>query len=98
MPKIMVSLQSILCPQRIGGLIPVATDCGIPLRIEAKPETARLFSEMIRLGTNEAKIAASHRLFAKQTFVNNPQVIQRYTAVSQRYPASQKMSSFNNAY
>ncbi len=78
-------------PQKVMGLILVATDCGISLRIKAQPEATKLFSEMIRLGTNEAKIAAAHCLFAKQTFEKNPQVIQRYAEVSQRFPASQKM-------
>ncbi|MBW2432815.1 MAG: alpha/beta hydrolase [Deltaproteobacteria bacterium] len=78
-------------PQKIAGLILVATDCGISLRIKAKTETARLFSEMIRLGTDEAKIAAAGCLFGKQTFESKPEVIQRYTEVSQRFPASQKI-------
>jgi pimeloyl-ACP methyl ester carboxylesterase len=78
-------------PQKIAGLILVATDCGISLRIKAKPETTRRFSEMIRLGTDEAKLAAAGCLFAKQTFESKPKVIQRYTEVSQRFPASQKI-------
>ena len=78
-------------PQKIAGLILVATDCGISQRIKAQPEASKLFSEMIRLGTDEAKLAAAHCLFAKQTFDDNPQVIQRYADVSQRFPASQKM-------
>ncbi len=78
-------------PQKMAGLILVATDCGISRRIKAEPETTRLFSEMIRLGTDEAKIEAAGCLFAKQTFEKKPEVIQRYTEVSQRYPASQKM-------
>ena len=77
--------------QRVKGLILVATDCGISLRIKAQPQATKLFSEMIRLGTPEAKLAAAQCLFAKQTFENNPQVIQRYAEVSQRFPASQKM-------
>ena len=76
---------------RIAGLILVATDCGISLRIKAKPEASRRFSEMIRLGTDEAKVAAADCLFAKQTFERKPEVIQRYTDVSQRFPASQKI-------
>jgi pimeloyl-ACP methyl ester carboxylesterase len=32
-------------PQKIAGLILVATDCGISLRIKAKPEASRLFSD-----------------------------------------------------
>lgn len=78
-------------PEKVAGLILVATDCGISLRIKAKPEATRLFSEMIRLGTNEAKLAAAGCLFARQTFETKPQVIQRYTEISQRFPASQKM-------
>ena len=78
-------------PHTIAGLILAATDCGISQRIKAKPEATHLFSEMIRLGTNEAKLAAAHCLFAKQTFETNPQVIQRYADVSQRFPAPQKM-------
>ncbi|MDX1707183.1 MAG: alpha/beta hydrolase [Desulfobacterales bacterium] len=78
-------------PQKIAGLILVATDCGISLRIRAQPEVTRLFSEMIRLGTEEAKLAAARCLFANQTFENNPQVIQHYADVSQRFPATQKM-------
>ena len=78
-------------PQRVAGLILVATDCGISLRIKAKPEASRLFSEMIRLGTDEAKAAAAGCLFAKQTVDRKPEVIQRYTEVSQRFPTSQKM-------
>ena len=78
-------------PKKIAGLILVATDCGISLRIKAKPETTRLFSEMIRLGTDDAKLAAAGYLFAKQTFERKQDVIQRYTEVSQRFAASQKM-------
>jgi 3-oxoadipate enol-lactonase len=77
-------------PEKVNGLILVATDCGISLRIKAKPEFSRLFSEMIRLGTNEAKKAAACCLFAKQTFETRPDIIQRYTEVSLRFPASQK--------
>ena len=77
--------------QMLAGLILVATDCGISLRIKARPEATKLFSEMIRLGSPEAKLAAAQCLFAKQTFENDPHVIQRYTDVSQRFPASQKM-------
>ena len=65
-------------PEKVNGLILVATDC------------SRLFSEMIRLGTNEAKQAAAGCLFAKQTFETRPDIIQRYTEVSLRFPASQK--------
>ncbi len=78
-------------PQKINGLILAATDCGISLRIKAQPEATKLFSEMICLGTNDAKLAAGRCLFAKQTFENHPDIIQRYADVSQRYPASQKM-------
>ena len=77
-------------PEKVNGLILVATDCGISLRIKAKPEFSRLFSEMIRLGTNEAKKAAAGCLFAKQTVETRPDIIQRYTEVSLRFPASQK--------
>ncbi|MGD2097898.1 MAG: alpha/beta hydrolase [Desulfobacterales bacterium] len=59
--------------------------------MEAKPEVTRLFNEMIRQGTAEAKAAAAGCLFAKQTFERKPEVIQRYTEVSQRFPASPKM-------
>jgi 3-oxoadipate enol-lactonase len=77
-------------PEKVNGLILVATDCGISLRIKAKPEFSRLFSEMIRLGTNEAKKAAAGCLFAKQTVETRPDIIQRYTEVSLRFPASLK--------
>lgn len=77
-------------PEKVNGLILVATDCGISLRIKAKPEFSRLFSEMIRLGTNEAKKAAACCLFAKQTFETRPDIIQCYTEVSLRFPASPK--------
>jgi 3-oxoadipate enol-lactonase len=77
-------------PHKINGLILVATDCGISLRTEARPEYSRLFTEMIRLGTNEAKTSAAGCLFAKQTFKNRPDIIQRYAEVSLRFPASQK--------
>jgi pimeloyl-ACP methyl ester carboxylesterase len=77
-------------PEKISGLILVATDCGISLRIKAPPEYSRLFSEMIRLGTNEAKTAAACCLFAKQTFESRPDIIERYAEVSLRFPASQK--------
>lgn len=78
-------------PKKVAGLILVATDCGISRRIKAKPEATRLFSEMIRLGTNEAKLAAAGCLFAKHTFDRKPEVIERYTEISQRFPPSQKM-------
>jgi pimeloyl-ACP methyl ester carboxylesterase len=77
-------------PEKINGLILVATDCGISLRIKARPEYSRLFSEMIRLGTNEAKTAAAGCLFAKQTFESRSDIIQRYNEVSLRFPAPQK--------
>ncbi len=77
-------------PEKINGLILVATDCGISLRIKARPEYSRLFSEMIRLGTNEAKTAAAGCLFAKQTFESRPNIIERYAEVSLRFPAPQK--------
>jgi pimeloyl-ACP methyl ester carboxylesterase len=78
-------------PEKVNGLILVATDCGISLRIKAKPEFTRLFTEMVRLGTDEAKKAATGCLFAKQTFETRPNIIQRYTEVSLRFPASQKI-------
>jgi len=81
---------ALTCPEKVNGLILVATDCGNSLRIKAKPEFSRLFSEMIRLGTNEAKKAAAGCLFAKQTLETRPDIIQRYTEVSLRFPASQK--------
>ena len=62
-------------PAKIKGLILVATDCGASLRIEARPEYSRLFTEMIRLGTIEAKTAAAGCLFAKQTFESRPDII-----------------------
>ena len=77
-------------PEKINGLILVATDCGISLRISARPEYSGLFTEMIRLGTNEAKTAAAACLFAKQTFESRPDIIQRYAEVSLRFPAAQK--------
>ena len=46
---------------------------------------------MVRLGTDEAKKAATGCLFAKQTFETRPNIIQRYTEVSLRFPASQKI-------
>ena len=78
-------------PEKVNRLILVATDCGISLRIKAKPEFSRLFAEMVRLGTDEAKKAAARCLFAKQTFETRPDIIQRYTEVSLRFPASQKI-------
>jgi pimeloyl-ACP methyl ester carboxylesterase len=77
-------------PGKINGLILVATDCGISMRIKARPEYSSLFTEMIRLGTNEAKTAAAGCLFAKQTFESRPDIIQRYAEVSLRFPAAQK--------
>jgi pimeloyl-ACP methyl ester carboxylesterase len=70
-------------PEKINGLILVATDCGISLRIKARPEYSRLFSEMILLGTNEAKTAAA-------AYESRSDIIQRYAEVSLRFPAPQK--------
>ncbi len=78
-------------PEKVNGLILVATDCGITLRIKAKPEVARLFSDMVSLGTPEAKLAAAGCLYAKQTFETKTEVIQRYNEVSMRFPASQEI-------
>ena len=78
-------------PDRVNGLVLVATDCGISLRIKAKPEFSRLFSEMVRQGTDEAKKAAARCLFGKQTLETRPDIIQRYTEVSLRFPASQQI-------
>lgn len=78
-------------PEKVNGLILVATDCGISLRIKARPEFSRLFTDMVRLGTMEAKQAAARCLFAEQTFETRPDIIQRYAEVSARYPASQQI-------
>ncbi len=78
-------------PETVNGLILAATDCGVTGRIRAKPEVTRLFSEMIRLGTDAARMAAASCLFAPQTFEAKPEVIQRYADVSKRFPATQKM-------
>ena len=78
-------------PEKVNGLILVATDCGITLRIKAQPEVARLFSDMVSLGTPEAKLAAAGCLFAKQTFKTKTEVIQSYNEVSMRFPASQEI-------
>ena len=78
-------------PEKINGLVLVATDCGISLRIKARPEYSGLFTEMIRLGTTEAKTAAAGCLFAKRTFESRPDIIERYAEVSLRFPAPQKM-------
>jgi len=78
-------------PEKINGLILVATDCGTSLRIKARSEYTRLFSEMIRLGTSEAKTAAAGCLFARRTFESRPDIIKRYAEVSLRFPASQKI-------
>jgi len=80
-------------PEKVKGLILVATDCGIPLRINARPEVSRLFSEMVSLGTPEAKLAAAACLYAKQTFDSKTEVIERYNEVSMRFPASADMMS-----
>ena len=76
-------------PEKIKGLILVATDCGITQRIKARPEVSRLFSQMVSLGTPEAKLAAAACLYAKHTFESNTKVIERYNEVSMRFPASQ---------
>jgi pimeloyl-ACP methyl ester carboxylesterase len=81
---------ALACPDKINGLILVATDCGISLRIKARPEYSRLFTEMIRLGTDEAKTAAAGCLFTQKTFESRPDIIQRYAEVSLRFPAPQK--------
>lgn len=78
-------------PEKVNGLILAATDCGITQRIKARPEVSRLFSEMVALGTPEAKLAAAACLYAKNTLESKPEVIQRYNEVSMRYPASQDM-------
>ena len=80
-------------PEKVNGLILVATDCGISLRIKAKPESSRLFTEMVRLGTIEARQAAAACLFANQAFESRPDIIQRYAEVSARFPASQQTLS-----
>ena len=78
-------------PEKVNGLILAATDCGITQRIKARPEVSRLFSEMVALGTPEAKLAAAACLYTKNTFESKTEVIQRYNEVSMRFPASQDM-------
>jgi len=78
-------------PEKVNGLILAATDCGITLRIKARPEVSGLFSDMVSLGTPEAKLAAAACLYAKQTFESKTEVIQRYNEVSMRFPASQEI-------
>ncbi len=78
-------------PEKVNGLILAATDCGITQRIKARPEVSRLFSDMVALGTPEAKLAAARCLYAKQTFATKTEVIQRYNEVSMRFPASQEI-------
>ena len=76
-------------PEKIKGMILVATDCGITQRIKARPEVSRLFSQMVSLGTPEAKLAAAACLYAKHTFESKTEVIEHYNEVSMRFPASQ---------
>ena len=76
-------------PEKVRGLILVATDCGITQRIKARPEVSRLFSQMVSLGTTEAKLAAAACLYAQKTFESKTDVIERYNEVSMRFPASQ---------
>ena len=76
-------------PEKVRGLILVATDCGITKRIKARPEVSRLFSQMVSLGTTEAKLAAAACLYAQNTFESKTDVIERYNEVSMRFPASQ---------
>jgi len=78
-------------PEKVKGLILAATDCGITQRIKARPEVSRLFSDMVSLGTPEAKLAAAGCLYARQTFETKTEVIQRYNEVSMRFPASQEI-------
>ena len=78
-------------PEKVNGLILVATDCGVTQRIKARPEVSRLFSEMVSQGTAEAKLAAAACLYAKQTFESKMDVIERYNEVSMRFPASTDM-------
>ena len=78
-------------PEKVDGLILVATDCGISLRVKAKPEVTRLFSDMVYLATPEAKSASYDCLFAKQTINAHPEVIARYEEVSMRFPAPQQI-------
>lgn len=80
-------------PEKVNGLILVATDCGITQRIKARPEASRLFSQMVALGTAEAKLAAAACLYAKQTFESKTEVIERHNEVSMRFPASPDMMS-----
>ena len=75
-------------PEKVNGLILVATDCGHTLRIKARPEVIRLFDDMISLGTPESKLAAARCLFATPTLEHKPEVIERYNEVSLRFPAS----------
>ena len=78
-------------PQKVNGLILVATDYGITHRIKARPQVSRLFSQMVSLGTPEAKLAAAACLYAKKTFESKTEVIERYNEVSMQFPASQEM-------
>jgi pimeloyl-ACP methyl ester carboxylesterase len=93
MGGMIVQEMALAYPEKVNGLLLVATDCGISLRIKARPEFSGIFTEMVRLGTIEARQAAAVCLFAKQTFESRPEIIQRYAEISARFPASQQTLS-----
>jgi 3-oxoadipate enol-lactonase len=73
-------------PDRVDKLILVVTHCGGSKHVKATPEVQRLFSDLIELGTNEARTAAGACLFTRESLEKRPEIVQRYAEVSAKFP------------
>ena len=74
--------------EKVNSLILAATHCGGDNQVGPSAEVAKLLSDMVYVGTDEAKMAAAACLFAKQTLETSSDIIHRYVEVSLQFPAS----------
>ena len=75
-------------PERVMGLVLVATHCGGAQYVKASKEVELIFKEMIYVASEESKIKASAALFDSETLKKHAEIVQEYAKISLEYPAS----------
>ncbi|KJS31483.1 MAG: hypothetical protein VR64_11900 [Desulfatitalea sp. BRH_c12] len=77
---------AIAYPQRVMGLILVATHCGGEHMVNAAEEVTEKIRRMVFEGSVAARAEAAEAFFAPRTMLERPQVVEEYAAVSTKYP------------
>jgi 3-oxoadipate enol-lactonase len=73
-------------PSRVHGLVLACTHCGGYHAVRTSEEIAKIFVEYILTGSQEAAQKAAPSIFTERTLKERPEVVQRYSEISQRFP------------